>query len=67
MKRNTTIFLVLSAIVGLVAVVYAWSAVDVGDDPPVRMPGIQPGQVALEAPGRCLNCHGGYDPAVEPG
>lgn len=27
------------------------------DDPLVRMPGTQPGQVALEDPGRCLNCH----------
>jgi len=31
------------------------------------MPGTQPGQVALQAPTRCLNCHAGYDPAVEPG
>ena len=31
------------------------------------MPGTQPGQVSLEAPNRCLNCHAGYDPAVEPG
>ena len=39
----------------------------VQDDPLVRMPGTQPGQTALEAPGRCLNCHAGYNPAVEPG
>jgi hypothetical protein len=31
------------------------------------MPGTQPEQTALEAPGRCLNCHSGYDAAVEPG
>jgi len=47
--------------------VYAWTSVPVTQDPLVRMPGTQPGQVALEAPTRCLNCHAGYDPAVEPG
>ncbi len=47
--------------------VYAWTPLAVVDDPLVRMPGTQPGQTTLEAPGRCLNCHGGYDPAVEPG
>jgi hypothetical protein len=32
------------------------------------MPGTQPEQgVNLEAPGRCLNCHAGYNPEVEPG
>jgi hypothetical protein len=31
------------------------------------MPGTQPNQVALEGPNRCLNCHGGYNTAVEPG
>jgi hypothetical protein len=31
------------------------------------MPGTQPGQTALEASGRCLNCHAGYNQAVEPG
>ena len=38
------------------------------DDPLVRMPGSQPGQVTtLEGANRCLNCHADYDPAVEPG
>jgi len=55
------------AAIGVVAVVYAWTSVPVVDDPLVRMPGTQPGQVALQAPTRCLNCHAGYDPAVEPG
>jgi hypothetical protein len=45
----------------------AWTPVPVADDPLVRMPGTQPGQVSLEAPGRCLNCHAGYNPEVEPG
>jgi hypothetical protein len=32
------------------------------------MPGTQPSDgVSLEAPNRCLNCHAGYDGAVEPG
>ncbi len=42
----------------------------VKEDPLVRMPGSQPapeGGVALEGPGRCLNCHAGYNQAVEPG
>lgn len=46
---------------------FAWSPLAVVDDPLVRMPGTQPGQVSLEGPGRCLNCHAGYDSAVEPG
>jgi hypothetical protein len=36
----------------------------VKEDPLVRMPGTQPDQgVKLEAPTRCLNCHGGYNQA----
>jgi hypothetical protein len=31
------------------------------------MPGTQPGQVSLEGPSRCTNCHEGFNPAVEPG
>jgi hypothetical protein len=58
------IFMLLSA--GTIAV-NAWESKPVEDDPLVRMPGTQPGQVVLEAPGRCLNCHAGYNPAVEPG
>ena len=46
---------------------YAWDPVPVEEDPLVRMPGTQPNQATLEAPNRCLNCHSGYDPAVEPG
>ncbi|AQT69681.1 hypothetical protein STSP2_02876 [Anaerohalosphaera lusitana] len=46
----------------------AWTPLAVKDDPLVRMPGTQPGDgVDLEGPGRCLNCHADYDPAVEPG
>ena len=40
----------------------------VADDPLVRMPGTQPADgVTLESANRCLNCHAGYDAAVEPG
>jgi hypothetical protein len=40
----------------------------VKDDPLLRMPGTQPDQgVNLEGSNRCLNCHGGYDTAAEPG
>ncbi|MHC4257698.1 MAG: fibronectin type III domain-containing protein [Planctomycetota bacterium] len=42
-------------------------ALPVSDDPLVRMPGTQPGQVSLESPNRCLNCHAGYNASVEPG
>jgi hypothetical protein len=44
-----------------------WTPVPVAQDPLVRMPGTQPGQVMLEDPGRCMNCHAGYNTAVEPG
>ena len=33
----------------------------------IDQPGTQPGDVRnLESPDKCDNCHGGYDPAVEP-
>jgi hypothetical protein len=54
------------ALVGF-GVVYAWTPLPVADDPLVRMPGTQPGEATLEGPERCLNCHSGYDPAIEPG
>ncbi|HSM28566.1 MAG TPA: hypothetical protein VK855_10745 [Thioalkalivibrio sp.] len=47
--------------------VYAWDPSPVSQDPLVRMPGTQPGQVSLEGPNRCTNCHEGYHQAVEPG
>ncbi|NIM92266.1 MAG: hypothetical protein GTO18_00920 [Anaerolineales bacterium] len=47
--------------------VYAWNPLAVEQDPLVRMPGTQPGQVNLEASNRCINCHGEYDSAVESG
>jgi hypothetical protein len=48
--------------------VFAWAPTPIEDDPLVRMPGTQPNQgVNLESPNRCLNCHGGFNPAGEPG
>jgi len=67
MKRLVIPLLVFGLVAGLLVMAYAWTPVAVVDDPLVRMPGTQPGQVALQAPTRCLNCHAGYDPAVEPG
>jgi hypothetical protein len=33
----------------------------------IQQPGTQPGEVSnLESPDKCDNCHGGYNPAVEP-
>ncbi|KPJ51820.1 hypothetical protein AMJ39_09225 [candidate division TA06 bacterium DG_24] len=33
----------------------------------IQQPGTQPGEVAnLQTPDKCDNCHGGYDPAIEP-
>ncbi|NDY42431.1 hypothetical protein G3N55_06190 [Dissulfurirhabdus thermomarina] len=48
----------------------AWTPVPVKEDPLVRMPGTQPppeNAADIEAPTRCLNCHAGFDTAVEPG
>jgi hypothetical protein len=61
-----TLPMMIFFLVGTYAV-YAWAPVAVVDDHLVRMPGTQPGQVSLENPTRCLNCHAGYDTAVEPG
>jgi hypothetical protein len=69
MKRKTTILssLTLVLVLGGVYAAHAWTAVPIVDDPLVRMPGTQPGQTTLQAPNRCMNCHAGYDQAVEPG
>jgi hypothetical protein len=70
MKKFKYLFmpmLSLALLLGVFYIAYAWTAVPVVDDPLVRMPGTQPNQVSLEAPNRCLNCHAGFDTAVEPG
>ena len=46
---------------------FSWTSTPVSEDPLVRMPGTQPGQITLEGPGRCLNCHADYNHSVEPG
>jgi hypothetical protein len=68
MKRGGMLILAaLGVLILISSTAYGQVVPPVVDDPLVRMPGTQPGQVALEAPGRCLNCHAGYDTAVEPG
>ena len=66
MKRLVLIILALA----VANAALAWVPTPVKEDPLVRMPGSQPapeGNVSIEAPGRCLNCHSGYNPSVEPG
>jgi hypothetical protein len=69
MKQKTYLVLVFALVLILLGVyaARAWTPLLVEDDPLVRMPGTQPGQVTLEDANRCLNCHAGYDQAVEPG
>jgi hypothetical protein len=63
--------LVLAAATCLVVLAFAsvadaWTPKAVKADQNVFMPGSQTGSVNLESAGRCDNCHGGYDQAVEP-
>jgi hypothetical protein len=69
MKRQTVAVVpTLFTVLGLSWLSLAWTPLPVVDDPLVRMPGTQPeGGVVLEGPNRCLNCHAGYNTAVEPG
>jgi hypothetical protein len=65
---NVSAVLLFSLMLGVAAITAdAWDPVTVTSDPLVRMPGTQPGQVTVEGPNRCLNCHAGYSAAVEPG
>jgi hypothetical protein len=69
MKRRDWSNLITLAVL-LTASLASAQSVPVKEDPLVRMPGSQPapeGSVSLEAPGRCLNCHAGYNTSVEPG
>jgi hypothetical protein len=67
--KSFILFLVL-AVAGTISVqVFAWTPAPVAEDPLVRMPGTQPppeNNVDIESPTRCLNCHGGFDSAIEP-
>lgn len=71
MRKGIYFGLLLGGILVLLAAgtiaVRAWDPIPVEDDPLVRMPGTQPGQAVLEGPGRCMNCHAGYNQATEPG
>ena len=58
-KRITTAIVANMVMILTIAIANAWTPVAVVEDPFVRMPGTQPGQVSIEAPGRCLNCHAG--------
>jgi hypothetical protein len=62
-----SVLVVLLLIVGVAGAGAQPSDIPVKDDPLVRMPGTQPGQVSLESPNRCMNCHAGYNESVEPG
>ncbi len=72
MKRSILFVMVVGFMVALLTTYHAasaWTPMPVKDDPFVRMPGSQPppeNNITLEGPGRCNNCHGGYNSAVEP-
>jgi hypothetical protein len=68
MKSKLLVALLLASAMALAGLHWAsaWEPIPVAQDPLVRMPGTQPGQVTLEGPGRCVNCHAGYDQDVEP-
>ena len=67
MHKLKTFITMIALAVTAAGSAFAWAPLAVKDDPLVRMPGTQPGQVMLEGPNRCLNCHAGYNTAVEPG
>lgn len=49
------------------ALAWAWDPVILTADPLVRMPGTQPDPgIAIEPASACMNCHSGYNPAIEP-
>ncbi|HET6202957.1 MAG TPA: hypothetical protein VFI25_09175 [Planctomycetota bacterium] len=57
-----------SALVAILLAPLSVAALQLTVPPEVQQPGTQPLQVnLLPAPSQCDNCHGGYDPAVEPG
>jgi hypothetical protein len=69
-QKRFVLILIFQIVLALTAVpaLMAWQPLPVVDDPLVRMPGTQPDDgVTLEGPGRCLNCHAGYNQSVEPG
>jgi hypothetical protein len=67
MKKHVRWIIPFFMIISFLVILYAWTPLSVDNDPLVRMPGTQPNQVSLENPTRCMNCHAGYNPQVEPG
>jgi hypothetical protein len=68
--RNPTTALGLTLFLGLIAGgAGAWTPLAVEDDPLVRMPGTQPdtGVTFSNTASACMECHRGYNHAVEPG
>jgi hypothetical protein len=61
--------LVIAAVSALApAAALAWEPTVLIHDPLVHMPGTQPDPLNSIAPASaCLNCHSGYNPAIEPG
>ena len=49
-KRIATAIVAITVMILFNAIANAWTPLAVVDDPFVRMPGTQPGQVSLEAP-----------------
>lgn len=70
-RRPLVILVIALGTVAVLAsprVALGWTPLDTELDPLVRMPGSQPADgIALAAPDQCLNCHDGYDPAVDIG
>ncbi len=63
MKKLLAITLLL--ILGIVGIQQVRAALVVPNE--IQQPGTQPGEIGnLESPDKCDNCHGGYNPAVEP-
>ncbi|UCF07596.1 MAG: hypothetical protein JSW28_08100, partial [Thermoplasmata archaeon] len=61
-----TVLVVLTFVVAVHSVV-AWNPVPVKDDRNISMPGTQPGGAGnFQQASKCDNCHGGYNPGVEP-
>jgi len=46
-KRSTAAIVAITVMILFIAIAHAWTPAAVVDDPLVRMPGTQPGQVSL--------------------
>ncbi|UCG69853.1 MAG: hypothetical protein JSV09_02185 [Thermoplasmata archaeon] len=64
------IFFLLLVSVGIVIILntaFAWTPTPVQEDRNLFMPGTQPGNAgSFQSANKCDNCHGGYNPGVEP-